>query len=112
MEKQLGKNVLFNEVLLEAIDEVLTSVGNQVKCMIYLQIKSNLGMSREQIPDRIEEFMNILQRIFGVGSRHIELQILKAIHAKTGITCPSSVQSSKFVDCVVFVKEEYEKRKL
>lgn len=110
MEKQLERKQSFNELLIGVVDEVLSAIGNSIKCTIYIQIKNNLDISKEQIPDKIEVFMKVLQRIFGEdGARHIELQIMKQIQSKTGVSCPFSAENSKFVACIDFIRQEYEK---
>ena len=111
MEKHLEKTTSFNEILLDSIDEVLTVIGNSIKLLIYTQIKNSLGIGKEEIPDQLEGFTNVLQRILGAGARQIELQLIKQIQRRTGINFPAPIQNSKFIDCITFIKQEYEKSK-
>ena len=108
MDTEFGEKKTFDEVLLESIDEVLTAIGNSVKYKIYLHLMDR-GISRNQIPNRIQDFMNILQRILGVGARYIELQVIKQIQAKTGITCPFSPQTGTLQECAVFIRQKQER---
>lgn len=97
----------FNEILIESVDEVLAAIGGSVRCAIYFYLEKNLGVSKGQIPYRIDELMDTLENIFGVGARHIELQLIKQLQAKTGINYLSSLQESSLQDCVITVREEY-----
>jgi hypothetical protein len=105
MEEQYETKT-FDQVLLEAVDEVLAAIGTSIRGIVYLQLKSR-GISREQIPNRLDDFSNALQAILGVGARHIEVQLIKLVQAKTGVTCPFPIQSSRLSECVVFIKHEY-----
>ncbi|MCL5877088.1 MAG: hypothetical protein M1540_04675 [Candidatus Bathyarchaeota archaeon] len=111
MEEKFEEKKSFNGLFIESVDEVLTAIGNSIKIVLYLQLKNSYGISKDQIPDRVEDFMNALQSTLGVGARHIELQVIRQIQSKTGITCPVPIQNGKFIECVVFVKQEYEKGK-
>jgi hypothetical protein len=108
MDDRFGEKKTFDEVLLESIDEVLAAIGNSIKCSIYLHL-NNRGIRRNQIPNRIQDFMNVLQSTFGVGARHIELQLIKQIQAKTGITCPFSPQTCTLQECAVFIRQKQER---
>jgi hypothetical protein len=108
MDTKVGEKKTFDESLIESIDEVLTAIGNSIKCSIYLHL-NNRGIRRNQIPNRIGDFMNVLQSVVGVGARHIELQVIKQIQAKTGITCPFSTQTCTLQECAVFIRQKQER---
>jgi hypothetical protein len=97
----------FDEILMESVDEILNTLGGSAKCIIYLYLSKELGISKEQIPNRISEFVETLRSIFGVGSRCIELQLMKEIEAKTKISFPFRIQASSLQDYVIFVRQEY-----
>ena len=74
----------FDSVLLESIDEALNSLGENVKISIYFHLETKFLIARQDIPDRIDDFSNALERIFGLGARHLELLIMKKLHEKIG----------------------------
>ncbi|GAH09178.1 unnamed protein product, partial [marine sediment metagenome] len=55
----------FEEVLLEAIDEGLSMLGESGKQAIYLHLGKSLKMNRQDIPYRIEEFADAIEKLFG-----------------------------------------------
>ncbi len=109
MDTRIGEKKTFDESLIESIDEVLTAIGNSIKHKIYLHLKNDCGISKNQIPNRIQDFMNVLQVILGVGARHIELQLIKQIQVKTGISCPFSPQTGTLQECAVFIRQKQER---
>jgi hypothetical protein len=76
----------FNELLLEAIDETLSSLSESAKAAIYCNLKNTLGVEKSDIPHRVSDFSIGLEKIFGPGARHLEIQIMKNLHAKIEVT--------------------------
>ena len=74
----------FDELLLTAIDEALTSLGESVRQSIYFHIESKFCVPRQDIPDNLNQFQEGLEKIFGAGARFIEILIMKNLHAKIG----------------------------
>lgn len=74
----------FGEILLEAVDEALASLGNSAKQSIYYHLKEKFKISREDIPNRIEDFAEGLEKIFGIGARFLEILIMKKLYERIG----------------------------
>jgi len=72
----------FEEILLESIDEALSSLGESVKESIYFHLKDKFKISREEIPWRIRDFAEGLEKIFGFGARFLEILIMKRLYAR------------------------------
>jgi len=72
----------FNEHLIEAIDETLTSLGELVKNAVYLNLESNFGISKEDIPWKIGDFSSILHKLFGLGASRLEVKFMKNLNDK------------------------------
>jgi len=77
----------FNKILLAAIDEALSSLGESVKTSIYFHLEETFNIKRWEIPLRINDFSNALEKILGIGARHLEILFMKNLHAKIGVTC-------------------------
>jgi hypothetical protein len=63
----------FDELLLEAIDEALASLGESAKQSIYFHLQEKFKVSKSQIPKRIKDFADGLEKIFGVGAQFLEI---------------------------------------
>lgn len=72
----------FNELLLASIDEALLSMGVSTRQSIYFHIENNFSLFRDEIPQNLERFQFALEKIFGLGSRFLEILIMKSLYAK------------------------------
>lgn len=100
----------FDDLLLEAIDEALSSLGESVKQSIYFHIQSKFVIKNE-IPTHIQDFQGGLEKIFGVGAQFIEILIMKNLHAKIGITLTIEADNPlEFVNYVNAAKQSFLKK--
>ncbi|MGQ9551821.1 MAG: hypothetical protein ACUVUE_05275 [Candidatus Bathycorpusculaceae bacterium] len=77
-------NQVFEELLLEAVDEGLSCLGTSAKQAVYLHLERTFNISREDIPREMGEFAEAMEEIFGNAARLIEIQIMKRLFEKTG----------------------------
>lgn len=75
----------FDDLLLNSIDEALTSLGESVKQSIYFHIENKFAVPRKNIPDNLSQFQAGLEKIFGTGARFIEILIMKNLHSRIGL---------------------------
>lgn len=98
----------FEKLLLDSVDEALLSLGESARQSIYFYFEKEFNLSREEIPQRLEEFQCSIEKIFGIGSRYIEILIMKNLHRK--ISLPVQIEQSgqfEFVKYVDIVKCSY-----
>ena len=79
-----NKTGIFEELLLEAIDEGPSVLGESAKQAIYCHLEKTYKMNRQDIPYRIEEFIDAIEKIFGAGAKIIEILIMKCLYKKVG----------------------------
>jgi hypothetical protein len=79
---KVRKELEFNKILLEAIDEALLSLGELAKTSLYLHLKNDFALPRHQIPVRIVDFVDALERIFGQAALHLQILIMKCLNEK------------------------------
>jgi hypothetical protein len=72
----------FDNFLIESIDETLTLLGATVKNEFLLRLQVNFNMEKNDIPQRLEEFMSILHKIFNLGASRLELKFLRNLDLK------------------------------
>ena len=72
----------FNDLLLNALDATLSSLGSQTKQAIYSQLEKNYNLKKETIPQHPEEFSEALTKIFGTSALLLEIKIMSALHIK------------------------------
>ena len=74
----------FEKLLLEAIDDALALLGDSAKQAIYFHLKNEFEIAKNEIPCRLEDFADGLEKIFGLGARFIEILIMKQLHERIG----------------------------
>lgn len=72
----------FDEFLIEAIDETLSSLGAPVKNAVYFQLENSFSIPKNEIPKQIDEFTDIMHKIFGLGASRLELKFMKNLYSK------------------------------
>lgn len=72
----------FDSILLEAIDTAFTALGQNVKFSIYFNLEAKFGLPKKDIPDKISDFSDALDKIFGQAARSLEILIMKYLNEK------------------------------
>ena len=83
---KLSPHENFDQLLLEAIDEGLSGLGEAGKASIYIHLEGLFKIRKQEIPSKLNDFSNALERIFGLGARHLEILCMKNLHAKLEVT--------------------------
>jgi hypothetical protein len=101
----------FEQLLLQAIDESLSSLGESSRQAIYYHLEKRFAIKKEQIPNKIEPFEDALKRIFGIGADFIKTLIMKRLSEKvepgTSWQKPEVIRLS---ECVVATKRSFLKK--
>jgi hypothetical protein len=85
----------FDTVLLEAIDTAFSALGQNVRSLIYFKLEAEFGLPKQDIPDRISDFSDALDKIFGQAARSLEILIMKHLNEK--IKCSYSWVGPKWL---------------
>jgi len=85
----------FSEILLAAVEESLSSLGDSPKQAILFHLEA---------PENITEFAKALEKIFGPGALYLEKLIVKRLYEKLGLEF-EDVESRDFLECVDNVKK-------
>ena len=107
------KTMIFEEFLLEAIDEGLSVLGESAKQAVYCHLGKTFKMNRLDIPYRLEEFTDAIEGIFGAGAKILEIQIMKCLFKKIGHTFrqyprQKSLTFTEYIAAVKLEKNNYE----
>lgn len=107
------KTMDFEELLMEAIDEGLSLLGESSKQVIYFYLEKTFKMNRLDIPYRIEDFTDAIEGIFGNGAKILEIQIMKCLFKKVGYPFRHYLKEKKlefteYVEAVKLAKKNYE----
>jgi len=76
----------FNAILLRSIDEAFLTLGENAKSSLYFHLETKFAISKQNIPDRVGDFSDALEQIFGLAARHLEILIMKCLNEKIKCT--------------------------
>lgn len=72
----------FDVFLIEAIDEVLSSLGEPVKNTLYQHLEYDFKIRKQDIAKNICQFSFLIHKIFGLGASRLEVKIMKNLNLK------------------------------
>jgi hypothetical protein len=100
------KTMTFEELLLEAIDDGLSLLGETGKQAVYCHLETHFKIKSPDIPSKIEEFTDAIERIFGNGAKILEIKIMQCLFKKGGYTLKnySKQQNLTFIEYIVAAK--------
>jgi len=75
------KNIFETEVI-EAIDDILSTLGTSNKHAVYSLLENHYGLSKNEIPHKIEAFAYAIEQTFGLAAQLIEIKVMKKLHTK------------------------------
>jgi hypothetical protein len=105
------RTITFNKLLTEAIDSAFSTLGDSAKQSIYFHLQDKFKIARSDIPKRPKEFEAGLEKIFGSGSKFLEILIMKKLYEKTGQPLEWDENTElAFVDYVAAAKRNYSKK--
>jgi hypothetical protein len=75
----VGEKMNFIEALSESVDEALSYLGEEAKQVVYCHLEQKYGLTRLEIPYRIEEFSEALELLFGTAAKILQTLMMKAL---------------------------------
>jgi len=98
----------FDNLVREAVDEGLSSLGENSKQAIYFHLQKSFNVKKQEIPYEIEAFANAIEKIFGLGANFLEILIMKRLYEKVGQTFKMHGSANlKFAKYVAAAKRSY-----
>jgi len=76
----------FNDLLVESVKETISEVlGARVTPAFWYHYQAHLGVTREEIPYRLDTLFSALKGVFGVGGDTLGKMIIKKLYAKVEV---------------------------
>jgi hypothetical protein len=103
----------FNGLLLEAIDETLSCLGESSKTATYRHLETAFKIKKKEIPSKIDDFSRALESLFGLGAKVLEIMFMKSLHDKVrvageGVSCEWVMPEMTFKEYVDLMKQRFE----
>ena len=68
-------------------------------------------VSRDKIPEKLAEFQEGLEKIFGAGSQFIEIQVMKSLHLRIGRPrVANKTEQLEFIEYLDAAKQSYTRK--
>ena len=74
----------FEEILLNAIDEEFSSLGEICQKIIYFYLKNEYTIDRQEIPSNIKVFSQAIESMFKDGAKILQIRIMENLFRKMG----------------------------
>lgn len=85
VKEKISKRRKFDEFLLEAIDEALSSLGDPIKNTLYFQLEESFKIPKDEIPKHIDGFSDFLYELFGLGASRLEAECMRNLHSNINV---------------------------
>ncbi len=96
----------FNDLFIASIDEALSALGEGAKTAIYYHIEKKFNIKKQEIPTHLTSFIEAIEKLFGLGSKPLELMLMQKLHAKLNTNCkPIKLQDFTFTSYVNAIKK-------
>lgn len=102
----------FERLLIKAVDQALSSLGESSKQAIYFYLDKNFSIEKQEIPHKIEPFEEALEEVFGDGASFLEVLIMKRLYETIGGNLQwKDSQEFTFTEYVTVAKRVFRERK-
>ena len=98
----------FEDVLLEAIDECLGSLGDSSRVAVYFYLQRDYKIRTGDIAGNVGAFSQALKGIFGVGADYLEGLTMRILCQKAGLAEACPFPRADFSRALLTVKKELE----
>jgi hypothetical protein len=94
-----------NEIILDAIDKGLSSLGDCPKQAIWYRLEKDFKLDRNKVPENLDAFEETLESFFGLGYRFLESLFRQYLKEATGedLQCYRT-----FADCISGLRKKTE----
>lgn len=98
----------FEKKFIDAIDEAFCSISSDCNQTIYDCLEEYFRLNKLNIPKRIEDFSEALERFFGFGAKVLEIRIMNNLYQKMEITFKyKNEKTLDFVNYIQSIKNVY-----
>ena len=101
----------FEKLMLEAIDEGLSSLGESSRQAIYFHLEKTFDIKKEEIPDRVSAFSQAIENIFGAGAACLEILIMQRLYEKVGgVLRWDKTKGFSFIEYVTIARRSFQEK--
>jgi hypothetical protein len=72
----------FEAAVGQAVNDIFSALGENTKQAIYRHLKKTYGLSKDEIPNKIEVFSKAMEETLGSAGKLIEIKIIEKLHSQ------------------------------
>ena len=96
----------FEKLLVEAIEESLSSLGDSPKQSILFHLENTFKIKKQEIPDNTASFDVALKKLFGPGADFLEAVIAKKLCEKADLVFKAPPpKEADFTETIASIKQ-------
>ncbi|NIR88086.1 hypothetical protein GWO13_11310 [Candidatus Bathyarchaeota archaeon] len=97
----------FEKLLVKSVDDCLKDTFGEIATeVVYKHLERNHSLKTEEIPKKLEVFIEGLEKFFSSGSPVVERLVLEKLCSNLGLEYPRTERYS-FVDYITKLKKTY-----
>jgi len=97
----------FEKLLIKSVDDSLKDTFGEIATeVIYKHLEKNHSLKQEEIPKKLEDFIEGLEKFFSSGASVVEALILEKLCSNLGLEYPDK-ECYSFVDYITKLKNTY-----
>lgn len=105
MDLNNKQNLDFDQIIAEVVDQTFSKLGTKIRQTLYSTLENNYKLNKKDIPERMEEFVNALEEIFGASALLLEIDIMKNMRQKVpAFKCEATNPNLAFGDYLKSLK--------
>ena len=82
----VGSPRAFNELLIDAVDDVVTEIlGKRGNSILWRHYQAFLGLTREEMPNQLPKLFSSLDSIFGVAGETVGERVIRKLYEKANV---------------------------
>ena len=91
-----------NTLILDVIDKGLDALGQSPKNAIWFLLENDFKLNRNELPENVRDFQEVLQKIFGMGYNFLDTLFRHYLEEATGKTFRKDQSFCDCVECLCF----------
>jgi hypothetical protein len=106
----VDKNINFESIVAQSIDQTLSVFGETVKDAIYKVIDAQYGIKKHEIANNLELFSQTIESLFGQAAKLIEIRIIQTLNSRVkDFTYKPETAEVVFVDYIAALQKHMSK---
>ena len=98
----------FNQKVTDCIDRAFASLGDSIELVLYLTLEKDFGISKEEVPTKLDSLSEVLKRIFGSSGRDFMVKLIsEELIGEFDLPPPEAEEEKSVAALLEMAREKY-----